>query len=262
MEAADSSALRDRALVSLEGREVEGLVLHVEMGPVSAGGARYFELFLEEPGKDQARLFLEDQGKDRVPRPVLRGFYRVGREPAWNWVEVLRINPKEALPSPGGLPRVGADEAAARIEEALLKALADLVPAGGHMMVEYETRPETERALALGVPPPATPLGSLLRRVGCGTGFKDWYFTEGWTEGPRKLQGYKALNEEHSRRRARTTALELLDLLSKPHDPRQEDLLGPARRRAIEALRDIQAGDEELDRRIREAVAAELLPGT
>lgn len=244
METAHRLEDRDQALLSLGGRQLQGLVLHVELGRTSPAGARYFELYLEEPGKG------------RPLRPVLRGFFRLDGEPAQNWVEALDLRPKEALSLLAGLKETDAGEAASRIEEALLRALAELVPPGGHMMVEYETRPDTERALALGVPPAATHLGSLLRRVGCGTAFKDWYFTEGWSEGPRKLQGYKALNEEHARRRERTTALDLLDFLSGPPDPRLEDLLGPARRRAVEILRGIRTGDPEIDRRIGEAVAA------
>ena len=272
---------RDHALLSLEGRQIEGLALHVELGPVGAGGARYFELFLQEPGR-------------RPGGAVLVGLRHSGQEPAQNWIEVLRVRaltpslhsgqvlslshgetepgpPSEAEREPRTLPkgekepRIPSEEekepgapsegerellAATRIEEGLLGVLAGLVPPGGHMMVEYESRPETEKALALGVPPGAAPLGNLMVRIGCGTAFKDWYFPEGWSEGPRKLQGYKALNEEHARRRARTTAVELLDFLKKPHDASQEHILEPARLRAKELLRGIVTGDEDLDRRI------------
>jgi hypothetical protein len=79
------------------------------------------------------------------------------------------------------------------------------------MMVEYDSKgwEETKLSLACGIPPVATPLGSMLFRVVCGVAFKDWHFAEGGSEGPRKLQGYKALNEEHRRTRAGEMAAEL-----------------------------------------------------
>ncbi|HEY56100.1 MAG TPA: DUF1122 family protein, partial [Dehalococcoidia bacterium] len=47
-------------------------------------------------------------------------------------------------------------------------------------------------------------------------GFKDWYFSEGGTEGPRKLQGYKALHEEDARLKNRELARELREFLRRP----------------------------------------------
>ena len=66
-------------------------------------------------------------------------------------------------------------------------------------------RTSTARALAAGVPPVATPLGALLFDLGCGVAFRDWYISEGGREGPRKLQGFRATNEEHARTRGLET---------------------------------------------------------
>ena len=38
----------------------------------------------------------------------------------------------------------------------------------------------------------------MLFAAGCGAGLRDWYIAEGSGEGPHKLQGYKALNKEHT----------------------------------------------------------------
>lgn len=244
METAARARAGDQALLSLEGRHVGGLILHVELGSVSPGGARYFQIFPEEPDGRRGREL------------ALVGLYHTGLEPAHNWVEVLRLDPKVPLLSSGGISQEASERSIPGLEEGLLKALAELLPPGGHLMVEYESRPDTQRALALGVPPAATPLGNMLVRIGCGTGLKDWYFPEGWSEGPRKLQGYRALNQEHARRRARSTAQELLDFLARPQDPGQDDLIGPARRRAVEVLQSLETGDEGLGRRIGEALGS------
>jgi hypothetical protein len=66
-------------------------------------------------------------------------------------------------------------------------------------MGESGVHRETQRALDLAIPIVATPFGYLLFQAGCNAGFKNWYFSEGGWEGPPKLQGFKALDEEHSR---------------------------------------------------------------
>ena len=45
--------------------------------------------------------------------------------------------------------------------------------------------------------------------------FKDWWFAEGGSEDPRKLQGYKGLNEDLRRARAAEMAAELLSFLQR-----------------------------------------------
>lgn len=81
------------------------------------------------------------------------------------------------------------DISANGLHRQLLQYLADLIPPGGHMMVEYDSLEQqaAARSLALGSPPILTPLGYMLFLVGCGTSFKDWHFAEGGSEGPRKL---------------------------------------------------------------------------
>ncbi len=61
-------------------------------------------------------------------------------------------------------------------------------------MLDYESagQEETFAELVLGVPPPASYLGFLMFRAGCCGEFKDWYFSEGGHEGPRKLQANKS----------------------------------------------------------------------
>ena len=97
------------------------------------------------------------------------------------------------------------------IERRIFERLARELPAGGQLLVEYESssRAVTARALSMRVPPLATPLGNLLYAVGCGDAIRDRYEAEGGREGHRRLQGFRAVDEAHARRRG----LEMLALL-------------------------------------------------
>jgi hypothetical protein len=90
---------------------------------------------------------------------------------------VIRYQPAPAIAGRA------ADIRAAGLEEALFLALSDLVPAGGHLMVEYDSpaQRESERILTLDYPPVTSPLGYLLFRAGCRS-FRDWYISEGGRE--------------------------------------------------------------------------------
>ena len=106
------------------------------------------------------------------------------------------------------------------------------------MMVEYDSpeRQDTARSLALSIPPVATPLGYMLFLIGCGTGFRDWYFTEGGSEGPRNLQGYKALNSQHTQLKIKETVRELTAFLGRPPSEAEPELERAARKRTLTIL--------------------------
>lgn len=170
----------------------EGVTLEVWVGPKNNVGARYFRSYL-----------VSELG--RTTQPVAFGMQNAGPYPGYNWVEVVDYD--HILPLPDGREV----EVPEGIERRIFEVFATLVPAGGHLMVEYDSpgRQMTALALAARVPPLATPLGAMMAAVGCGDAFKDWYISEGGREGPRKLQGFRALNEEH----ARTRGLETLTVL-------------------------------------------------
>ncbi len=213
-------------------RETTVLVL---LGPKNRFGARYFQIFL-----------LGDQGLVSE-QPVVIGLYSSGPYPSYNWVEIITLAEHVTLASATkGEGRV-LDIRQTGLDRELLKRIADLIPPGGHMMIEYDSpqQRETARCLELGIPPAATPLGYLLYSIGCGAGFRDWYFAEGGSEGPRKLQGYKPLNEEHARERARDQAMGLLEFLNRPLDPGHADVEEPARQRAVGILSSIRGEVED-----------------
>ncbi|GBD11154.1 hypothetical protein HRbin23_00806 [bacterium HR23] len=164
------------ALLTLQGAPLQGGHLRVEVGPPNRVGAHLFRLWWESPTGEVARP------------AVVEGLHHRGPYPATCWVEVMALPPEVQTPS----HRL-ALEGEALVE--VFRLLGRLLPPGGHMMVEYEAphRQATRRALERGAPPEETPLGRLLVRAGFTGGFRDWYFAEGWTEGPRKLQAFLPL---------------------------------------------------------------------
>ena len=192
-------------------------------GPRNAVGARYFRCYLQtEVG--------------RTSEPVLLGLHHQGPFPGNNWVEVMEFRDVLTLPDGRSV------EVAEGIERRIFAALAGLVPPGGHLMAEYESpaRSLTARALALGVPPVATPLGATLRSVGCGAAFRDWYIPEGGREGPRKLQGFRPVDADHERRRAAEMVEALKSFLADERDL-DWDVLGFTRPIARSALEELAA---------------------
>ena len=183
----------DHALAPLDGADLGGgVTLDVRLGPRSAVGSTYFRCYLATPG-------------GHTTAPVVFGLQNSGPYPGFNWVEVLDYFASVPLDA-GGTFEVGPS-----IERALFERLASVVPPGGHLMAEYDSgaRSLTARALSARVPPVATPLGALLFEVGCGVAFRDWYISEGGREGPRKLQGFRALDDDHARTRGLEAAAAL-----------------------------------------------------
>ncbi|MSQ31023.1 MAG: DUF1122 domain-containing protein [Dehalococcoidia bacterium] len=198
------AGLPGHALGAIEGAEVgNGVTLAIEIGPRSKVGSDYF------------RAFLVSDALGRSTAPLLWGLINRGRFPGFNWVEVTD--------SAGRLPMESGDEVEIPegIELQMVRVLGTLVPAGGHLMMEYDSRhrSRTARALMANVPPVATPLGAMMFAAGCGVAFTDWYISEGGREGARKLQGFRALDAAHEDRRGR----EMLNALE-AFMPRARDL--------------------------------------
>ena len=185
-----ASADLGHALSAIDGSSVgEDVTLELWLGPRNNVGSTYFRLYLRS----------DDLGRPR--EPVVFGMQNSGRYPGFNWVEVLEW--RDDLPLDDGRTA----QVPPGIERLIFQRLAELVPPGGHLMAEYDSasRSMTAKALALRVPPAGTPLGATLTAAGCGVAFRDWYIAEGGREGPRKLQGFRALDDEHERRRGLET---------------------------------------------------------
>jgi|GEM_PF-4736608 hypothetical protein len=134
---------------------------------------------------------------------VFRGRYNAGRPsihvPTWIDGEFVEETP---LANP--------------LAQAIAQKLGALISPGGRLWLAYESfsaegtlMRETRWALAQTIPLIITPLGFLLFHAGCWCGLRDWHIPEGGREGPRKLQGNKALDASHARQCAREIVQEL-----------------------------------------------------
>lgn len=175
-------------LHEIQGAEVgNGVTLVLEIGPKSKVGSDYF------------RAFLVAEGMGRSVDPFLWGLINRGPYPGFNWVEVTDFTDRLTMPDGQQL------QIPEGIDVEVMCALGRLVPAGGHLMVEYDSLPRalTAKALMAQVPPVATPVGAMMFAAGCGVAFTDWYISEGGREGSRKLQGFRAIDAAHEERRGR-----------------------------------------------------------
>lgn len=176
----------------------------VLLGPKNNVGSRYFQLFLADGGR------LADES-------LALGLHNSGPFPAYNWIELTQYR---------AVQRFGEqtlDLAAEGLDRTLFEELSRLVPPGGHLMVEYDSPSQraSARVLTLGYPEVTSPLGYLMFGAGCRS-YRDWYISEGGREGPRKLQGFKPLNEEIRREKEDQLHRELEALLSRDEDSHGE----------------------------------------
>ena len=149
----------DHPLYILEGRAVgDGVFLAVEIGKRNRVGSTNFRLFLNSTTLGMSEV------------PVLIGLQNSGKFPGFNWVEVTSFNSSIGFAN-------GTVKIPDSIDLNIIRTLSELVPSGGHMMIEYDSlaRRNTARALA----------------------------SKGGREGLRKLQGFKAVDFEHEQARYR-----------------------------------------------------------
>jgi hypothetical protein len=206
---------------------------------------RTFNLVLTELQKIRSRagwlrfvLTVRDQQGSPAATPLATGLISGGGRGVKPWLE-MAVNPQ--LEFADGQKLDGRREG---LEGGLIGLIGQLIPPGGHLMVEYENpaHSETQRALLLGVPAPATQLGSLMFKAGFRGHFKDWYISEGGHEGPRKLQANKSPTETAAREALRFNLHELDEFLSRPFpkDQNDADVIARAQERARHILRDFR----------------------
>jgi len=219
-----SASSREHVLGNLQGKSLGSYKLLALIGPRNKFGATYFQVFLQNARGEISR------------QPVIIGLHNQGSYPSYNWIEVISLAPHVDFDSG---EQVSFSVSSNRLTQQLFKNLANLLPLGGSIMVEYDSpeQQDTARLLALSIPPIATPLGYMLFLAGCGAGFKDWHFAEGGSEGPRKLQGYKALDNRHAKMKAKEIVQELNSFLGRPLSGTFPQLEEAARKRALAVLR-------------------------
>lgn len=84
------------------------------------------------------------------------------------------------------------------LEKEVIETISNALGQGESFFIEYYYDPETTEGLIKGFPPATTRLGFMLFEQGF-TWFKDWYFSEGWSEGGQKLQGEKSTGKNRER---------------------------------------------------------------
>jgi len=210
------------SLEELEGKSLPGsYALKLEISQKKVRDKVLFELYLKEETGRRSRT------------PVFRGLYSKGPNPASNWIDGDYY---EQI----GFDGLRIDLSTLGLDKELFKALGFVIPPGGSLMVSYEllhgagkTHKETFQQLETGCPPTSTPLGYLLYQAGCTAGFRNWYFPEGGSEGPRKLQAFKPVSEEQSRQKA-SELIEELKIFLKREEEDSRELIVKARSRALE----------------------------
>ena len=123
------------------------------------------------------------------PTSLMEGVYSFGGRGVEPWIEVLAYRPRlEAEGRTADLTENG-------LETDLFVNLGQLIPPGGHLMVGCENEPQrdTYQALRVGVPPAATPLGSVLYHAGFPR-IRFFDLAEGGWEGQQKLWAERPLD--------------------------------------------------------------------
>ncbi len=172
--------------------------------------------------------------------PLAMGIVSGGGRLVMPWFE-LRVYPRVELS--------GGSELDARdlgLEAGLIDLIGELIPPGGHLMIEYESPGQsgTHAELLLRVPPAASYLGSLMYHAGFRGAFKDWYISEGGHEGPRKLQANKSPTPKAARDARDAHQAELTAFLRRelPRDPRDAAIVKMAQQRARSILAELKRG--------------------
>lgn len=210
-------------------------------GRLRAQGGRVFELIITELREVRPRagwlrfaLTVRDENGQPARTLLMTGIISGGGRGVMPWFEA-RIDPWLELADGERL-----DGRAMGLEAGLISLIGTLVPAGGHLMIEYESpgQSETHRELLLRVPPAATHLGALMFAAGFRGHFKDWYISEGGHEGPRKLQANKSPNAAAAAEALRSNVEELKQFLKRTLPKNAEDaaLIAGAQNRARSLL--------------------------
>lgn len=217
------SAASDHLLAGLARREVgQSVRLIVETGPRDRTGALRF------------RLLLRSREVGLTSEPFIAGAIDLDSTPSAPWIEVTRYRSRLPL---GNGEQVEVPEG---IGLQVMEALAELLPDGGSLIVEYDSPAlaSTAQALAAGVPPGATPLGGMLFVAGCGSAIRDRAGTS--RAGRRALQGFRFDPEstrEHGRGLAMLAELEAFLSNSSDLDWQVQSQTRPIAEATITALR-------------------------
>ena len=181
-------------------------------------------------------IAIRGDGGEPSRTPLMIGIASGGGRGVMPWIEG-RIYPRVEFANGGAL-----DVRTIGLDAGLAELIGELIPPGGHLMIEYESpgQEDTHAELLLRVPPAATYLGAMLFRAGFRGHFKDWYISEGGHEGPRKLQANKSPTPAAADEALAANLTELREFVRRtpPQDPGDRAIVERARERARDLLRE------------------------
>jgi len=215
-----------KSLAPLQGAILDGYRLLALAGGKNGVGALYFQIYLVS----------EDGSISEGPLAL--GLRNTGPYPGFNWIELIDYEPVVRIDG-NTVDLRGTPE-----EQRLFQLFGEMLPPGGHIMVEYDSpaQAETARILSAGLPAPCSPVGYALLQAGC-LNFRDWYIPEGGSEGPRKLQGFKPLDDSAAYERWSRLQDALAETLAKLPDA-GEPWQATARRLAGLSLQTLHPSDD------------------
>ena len=219
-------------LTELEGKKVGEYLLHLgEVKQLRLSSWKGFELYLKKP----VGILSQE--------PVIKGIFSSGaKDGVKPWMDFVYWEELEFKKDERSVERLSLSSKG--LDLGLFQTLGDLIPPGGHLMVSYEGEGQfhrkTIKSLNIRIPAAATPLGFLLFRSGFQL-IKDWHLPEGGLEGPRKLWAEKAPDSSWAKIFYDKTSVQMESFLEKERRPELRTLEEPARERASEILKIIDA---------------------
>jgi hypothetical protein len=221
------------ALIELEGKEVNGYLLHLgKVKQLRLSSWKGFELSVKN---QEGIMSLE---------PVIKGIFSSGaKDGIGPWLDLAYWEELEFKRNDMLIEKLSLSEKG--LDHRLFRIIGDIIPPGGHMMVSYEGENpihiNTVKSLGVRIPAAVTPLGYLLFRSGFHL-IKNWYLSEGGFEGPRKLWAEKAPDSAWAETFYKRTAAEIESFLEKERRPELKALEEPALKRAKEIIKIIEMG--------------------
>jgi hypothetical protein len=195
---------KEHPLLKLRGQRVEGYTLHIEAWPGRFVGQAEFVLFLERTDGERSK------------RPVVEGLYGRTRIPGSQaGLERGILDVILAFAADFGSTRVALR--GSRVEEAIVSAVCGTIEDtwSAIMYIAYGWK-TLKQIQELRHPLQVTDEGHLLFTRGFRGGWKDYYYSEGWWEGPIKLKGERPPTTEYRSLWDAENARVLLEFLKRP----------------------------------------------
>lgn len=241
---------KDHPLLKLRGRCVEEFTLEVDAWP-----GRFV-------GQAEFVLFLRGTGGERSDRPVVEGLYGRTKMPGGR-AEIERGILDIVVASAAGFESRRVPLRGSELEQGIIGAVCETIEDAWSAMMYLAYGWKTLKQIQeLHYPVQVTDEGYLLFMHGFRGGWKDYYYSEGWWEGPIKLKAERPPTTEYRSAWDAENSRVLLDFLKRPpaegrlqfrEEGSREMVILPiialeqtARSRAVRMLRELDLVDADL----------------